>query len=505
MGKITYDTHKCTISVGVADKIILGILVVCGIQAALYYADYWFLGGHRKNIFLFIILSYAVFRDIVRNIVVWAYLQFISIPKTKPLSKEYSVDVITTAMPGEPYEMFEETLTAIQKITYPHTSYLLDGGNNEKLKELCKRLGIVHIDCRGVGGAKAGKINYCLSKYAKGEIVVILDPDHIPQPDFIHKTLPYFEDEKVGFVQVVQAYYNYSNTIVAYGAAEQTFGFYGPLMMALNGLDMAMAIGANCTFRRKALDSIGGHAEHLAEDACTSMRIHSAGWKSRYIPYRASYGLVPEDLASFFKQQLKWATGMFTLFFREYPKLFGKFNLQQKIYYFFAGTHYLNGVVNFITILLPILFLFFQIYAIEMPITGFFIHCIPYIVIWLTITLYLQRWYTDKKEKGFPWRSMFLEKGTWHIYTLAFIYACIGKNIPWLPTPKNRQNHTNIVLLMPHIIAVVLSVAAIIFPFFFYHRIDYGTQLMMVFAAMNVFALTPVIFWGLFYNSKKEK
>jgi|WetSurMetagenome_2_1015567.scaffolds.fasta_scaffold00317_11 cellulose synthase (UDP-forming) len=498
MGKMICDTGGRVVRVGLAEKVALALLAVLGIEAVLYYADYWFLGGHRKNIFLFVILSYAVFRGVFRNVLGWIFFQFVSITQPPLHVRRYSVDVLTTAMPGEPYDMFETTLSAIKKLSYPHASYLLDGGNDARLKELCARLGVVHVNCLGVPGAKAGKINHCLARYARGEIVVVLDPDHVPQPDFIDRTLPYFGDEKVGFVQVVQAYSNYSGNIVAHGAAEQTFGFYGPLMMALNGLDMAIAIGANCTFRRAALDSIGGHAEHLAEDACTSMRIHAAGWKSRYVPYRASYGLVPEDLAAFFKQQLKWATGMFFLLFKEYPRLFGRFNVQQKVYYLFAGTFFLNGAVTFCTILFPVLFLFFQIYAIEMPISGFFLHCFPYIIVSLAITMYLQRWYSSDDEKGFPWRSMFLEKGTWHIYSLAFLYALMGRKVPWLPTPKKAASPTGMGLLLPHVFAVALSLAAVAFPFFFYHRIDHGTQLMMAFAGMNVATLTPVIAWGLF-------
>ena len=132
--------------------------------------------------------------------------------------------------------------------------------------------------------------------------------------------MPHYEDDEVGFVQVVQAYYNIDESFVAYAAAEQSFGFYGPTLLGLNGQGIPTAIGANCTFRRKALDSIGGHAVHLAEDALTSMRIHAEGWKSVYEPYRASEGLVPADIGAFFKQQLKWSTGLTTLLFREYPK-----------------------------------------------------------------------------------------------------------------------------------------------------------------------------------------
>jgi cellulose synthase (UDP-forming) len=410
------------------DRIVLGVLVLIGIQAALYYADYWFFGGHRKNIILFIILSYAVFRGVARSVASWVIFLFVSIPKRRTVPESVSVDVLTTAMPGEPYEMFERTLTAMAAMTYPHTRYLLDGGNDSALKKLCARLDIVHIDCSGVGGAKAGKINYCLERYARGEFVLILDPDHIPRPDFIEKALACFTDESIGFVQVVQAYHNTGESVIAKAAAEQTYGFYGPQMMGLNGMGIPVAIGANCLFRRRALDSIGGHAVDLAEDAATSMKLHAQGWQSRYIPYRGSYGLVPADLQTFFKQQVKWSTGMFQLFLRNYFRLFGRFNLAARFYYLFAGTFYLNGIVSLLMILLPSLFLFFKIYAIEMPIDGFLMHLIPYVLAVIGITAFLQRWYTDRQEWGIPWLSMVLEKGCFLIYTLGFVYTLFGKN-----------------------------------------------------------------------------
>lgn len=52
---------------------------------------------------------------------------------------------------------------------------------------------------------------------------------------------------------------------MATGAAEQTYAFYGPSQISFHGMGCAVAIGANCTFRRKALESIGGHDIGLAE------------------------------------------------------------------------------------------------------------------------------------------------------------------------------------------------------------------------------------------------
>jgi cellulose synthase (UDP-forming) len=59
-----------------------------------------------------------------------------------------------------------------------------------------------------------------------------MDPDHIPFPIFFDHTT-FFNDEKVGFVQVAQAYYNHNKFFTAAAAAEQRILFYGP---TLNGV-----------------------------------------------------------------------------------------------------------------------------------------------------------------------------------------------------------------------------------------------------------------------------
>jgi len=493
---MTFFTGDRTISVSRLDKFIFAVLVVLGIQSALYFAEYWFFGDHRRNIVLFVILSYAIFRGIFRSITSWMFFLFVSIPKQVKGEKPFSVDVLTTAMPGEPYAMFETTLTALAAMHHPHTTYLLDGGNSPELVALCEKCSAIHVDCTGIDGAKGGKINYCLSSFARGELVMVIDPDHIPQPEFIDKVIDSFSDENVGFVQVVQPYYNRNESDIAYAAAEQGFGFYGPLQMGLDGLEMSIAIGANCIFRRKALDSIQGHAIHLAEDACTSLRLHAQGWKSRYVPYRASYGLVPSDLSTFFKQQLKWATGMFQLFSGELPKVFSKLKVQQKAYYLFAGTYYLNGVVTGVMILLPIVFLFLKLYAIEMPFKEYVLHLSPYIFSSFSITLFLQRWYSSNEEVGFPWRSMLLEKGSWFVYTLALYYTIMGRKVVYFPTPKSRSAHVSPTVYLPNLIAICTSGAAILFALTTYQRIDGGTILMMFFAALNIITLLPCIIWS---------
>jgi len=480
-------------SVDIKHRIALWVLVTIGIEAALYYADWWFEPQHRRNLVFFALLSLAIFYGVYRSVVNWFYFLFIKGTPHIDAPAELSVDVFVTAMPGEPYDMFEKTLTAIAAVRYPHQSYLLDGGNDPQLIALCRRLGIHHLDCRNIKGAKAGKVNYALTQ-STGEFVMVIDPDHIPEPQFLDRVLGHFGDPRVGFVQVVQGYYNQSESLVARAGAEQTYGFYGPSMMGMNGLGTTVAIGANCTFRRAAIESIGGHAVDLAEDLLTSVRLHAKGWKSVYVPERLSFGLNPADLHSYFKQQLKWSTGMFVVFFRDYFRHARTMTWNQRLHYFFAGTYYFDGLTTAITCVLPILFLYFGLWAVEMELGEFLLHVTPYALLTFVVGWFVQRWYRHPSEKGFLWRGMVLKKGTWPIFLLGLMYCVSRTKVPYLPTPKTAEKGVFTHLVIPHLAVIVFSASAIAYSLLSSDRFEVGTQLMIFFAVCNIVLMTPMVF-----------
>lgn len=480
------------------DRALLLAVLAAGLLAALYFAEFWFWSEARRDPFYFALLTFAIFWGIHRSLINAYIYFFIAPPVTRTRSRDYTVDVLTTAMPGEPFAMFEETLAAIVAMRGSHQTFLLDGGNDPALRALCERLHVTHVDCRAVDGAKAGKINHCLAHHARSELVFVIDPDHRPRADMLERVLPWFDDEKVGFVQVVQAYYNRGESFVADAAAEQTFGFYGPTMLGLNGLGIPTAIGANCVFRRAALDAIGGHAVHLAEDALTSMRLHAQGYRSVYLPFRGTSGLVPADLGSFFKQQLKWSTGMCYLLLREYPKLFARLDGAARAHYLFAGTFYLHALATFLTLVLPIWFLFQQVFAIELALSEFVIHVLPYAVSTVLTHALIQRWFTHSSERRIPWRSLVLEKGTWHVYLMGLLSGVLNLRVEYLPTPKGSDRAAMPRLVLPHVIVMLLSAAAIAFALLTYPRLDDGTWLMIFFAALNIVLLMPVT-WVAFF------
>ncbi|MGZ5465171.1 MAG: glycosyltransferase family 2 protein [Thermoanaerobaculia bacterium] len=421
------------------ERWVLGVLLFLGAQSVVYFALWWFRAEHVNQLTLFILLSFATWYGVFRILVGWYNVFHIEQPDSIPPREGLRVAIFTTSAPGEPYEMFVRTLAAAQAVRYPHTTYLLDDTRDPRMRTLCEEVGAVHLELLDLPGAKAGKINAALERTTE-EIILVLDPDHVPFPALLDRVLGHFEDETVGFVQIAQAYGNARESFVARGAAEQTYAFYGPILQGMHGTGTAVAIGANCTFRRSALESIGGHGIGLAEDLVTSIRLHARGWKSVYVPEVLSRGLVPSDLDSYLKQQLKWARGVYEVLFREYPRAFRKLTNYQRISYFMIGSYYLVGVTSLIFLSVPLIFLFLGKQPAAFLLSEYVAHALPVGALGAAVYFLSQRWLCDRsRERGLHWRGTLLKIGAWNIYLKGFALALLGIAVPYIPTAKERR------------------------------------------------------------------
>jgi cellulose synthase (UDP-forming) len=482
-----------------AGRFPLLVLVIAGFISIVQFAEWWFRPENIGHIYLYVLLSLAFWYGIGRLILVWINYLHISRPNQVEAKPGLSVAIFTTSSPGEPLSMFEKTLAACRNITYPHTTYLLDDTRDPAFREVAEKNGAVWLELVGLPGAKAGKVNKAL-QLTKEDFILILDPDHIPFPEFLDHTLGYFEDEKVGFVQVSQAYYNQYRSFTAAGAAEQTYTFYGPTQMGLHGLGSAVAIGANCTFRRKALESIGGHGIGLAEDLITSIRIHAKGWKSIYNPVVVSRGLVPEDFGSFCKQQLKWARGVFEVGFVEMPKLFGKLSIWQKLSYFTIGTYYLVGVTSFFFTLLPFLFFLTGILPARMSFVEFVERGTIVAIISIAIYMYVQRWMCHPgTERGFHWRGMILKYATWPVFLMGFLLGVVNADIPYIPTAKKAVTGYLTPFARPLIAHLLLFIVA--FAIILIRRLYFLSEDDLIFTSERTWAMLGFAFIAFIMSS----
>jgi cellulose synthase (UDP-forming) len=214
----------------------------------------------------------------------------------------------------EPVEVVMATLAGCGALTYPHTTYLLDDGRRPEMAELAAMAGAEYLVRPDNSHAKAGNINAALPR-TDGELVLVLDADHVPMPDALDAVVGYFDDPRMAVVQTPHDFFN-QDSVQHYreGRHEQSM-FYRVVCPGKDRHGAAYWCGSAALINREALLAIGGVAtETIAEDFHTTIRLLRHGWRSRYHDEVLVQGLAPHDLDSYLLQRDRWARGNLAVF-----------------------------------------------------------------------------------------------------------------------------------------------------------------------------------------------
>ena len=242
----------------------------------------------------------------------------------------------------EPFEVVAATLAGCRALTYPHTTYLLDDGRRPEMEELAQVAGARYLTRPDNSHAKAGNINAALPR-TEGELVLMLDADHVPMPDALDAMVGYFDDERVGLVQSPHDFFNHDSVQhYVVGRHEQSL-FYRVVCPGKDRHGAAYWCGSAALLRREALLEIGGVAtETIAEDFHTTIRLLRHGWTSRYHDEVLVQGLAPHDLDGYLLQRDRWARGNLAVFtLPESPLRARELRPLQRLSYFASLAAYL--------------------------------------------------------------------------------------------------------------------------------------------------------------------
>ncbi len=436
------------------------LLLGTGLTLTIIFGVWWFNPAHVSHnfkgllhpldYFLFFNLTYIVWHQIMMDVFSWYVAAYIKSPeKTIVAEKGLRVAYLTAFVPGaEPFSILENTLKAMVEVDYPHDTWLLDEGNDPTAQEICKKYGVMHYSRKERPGfntsagkfakkTKGGNYNSWLHYFDNQyDIVAQHDMDFIPTKDFLTRTLGHFKDPEVAFVGTPQVYGNLENWI-ARGAAEQTYGFYGPIQKGLHGHDMTLLIGANHIMRMQAYHEIDGYSAHITEDMLTGMKLYTKDWKSVYVPESLLVGEGPTTWPSYFGQQMRWAYGCMDIAFRHSPKLLIKMRIRHICNYLILLQFYFSGVAQVAGIVLLTLYFFFGITSANMVLLPILVLYLPLMIYQLLFQLWLQRFnIIPSVEKGLLLRGKLLSLATWPVFFLAFVGAVRGKRLTYVVTPK---------------------------------------------------------------------
>jgi hypothetical protein len=477
------------------DKVIFYALVTIGLALTFVFGIAWFLpqhiphnfGGiwHIFDVLLFIAVSYVVWHQICTELLLWLISEKIKTPVCVEPGRGLRVAFITTLVPkSEPLELLHRILPALIAVDYKHDTWLLDEGNSEGAKAICKQYGVKYFTRRGLeryntkGGqfamkTKGGNHNAWYDAHGhQYDVVAQIDTDFIPNEDFLIKTLGYFSDPEVGFVGTPQIYGNTDRSFVARGAAEQSYSFYGPILQGLYGRNMTMLIGANHVIRVAALKDVNYYGAHLTEDLLTGMMLHSKRWKSVYVPEALASGEGPETWMAFFNQQMRWAFGSMHILFNHSPKLLKKMTWEQRRYYFMMLQHYFTGVAMMAGTVLLLLNLLFGIATASMGLNVMFYY-VSLIVWQLFISTWLQRFnILPEKEKGLMLPGKVVCVASWPIYFLAFVGVVRGKHLTFKVTPKGngQESYVPLRVFTPHLVVGTVTALGLGASFITHHQ-----------------------------------
>ncbi len=337
---------------------------------------------------------------------------------------------------GEPYDILEKTVLSIKKLDYPRELLCIvisDDGHRPEVRSMAEVHG-VQYNPGARKDAKAGNLNsaleYLESVFPQAELILTQDADEVARTSFLQKTVGYFTDSSIAFVQTPKE---------AFAPKGDPFGtrdrmFYDVFEVGRNGYNAAFACGSGVLWRIEAIKAIGGFATwNVVEDLTTSYFLHSAGYRSEYHNEILSIGLAPDDIPGLLKQRGTWSVDTWRLFLFDNPLFKKGLSFWQRLQYLELGLFYMTS-----SLFLPLL----MFTPLVSAMTGEFIPIkLTALLPWVTISL-LYYVILSHGRGTFMLRMWQYWVGHWPTYTKAFWIAVRSrhKKPKYIVTRKTRDS-----------------------------------------------------------------
>ncbi|MFQ5408266.1 MAG: glycosyltransferase [Anaerolineales bacterium] len=212
----------------------------------------------------------------------------------------------------------QQLLPALDRLDYPRDRLrvvLIDDGSTDATGALFDAAAAklpnwhaLHIPAN-VGKAEA--LNRALAGHDFGEVVYVFDADHQPWSDCLRIAVAAFADPCVAGVNGRMLVGNWSSSPAAFYAKVESLVHQ---LVTVRGKDVLglgpPLLGANTGYRRSALDAVGGfRSGAFLEDTDLTLRLHRAGWRTRFVPQAISVHGAPATIAGYARQHLRWGRG----------------------------------------------------------------------------------------------------------------------------------------------------------------------------------------------------
>ncbi len=206
--------------------------------------------------------------------------------------------------------------------------------------------------------------------------------------DFLLRTMGFFDEAKVGIVQIPHSFYNHDPMQTNLGMEQampddQRF-FFEAIMPGRDGWDAAFCCGSNSVTRRKLFEDIGGGLPEgsITEDMLLTLASLRNGYVTRYLNEPLAFGLAPESTEAFFVQRQRWAQGAIQILYLKEGPLGPNLRMRYRLL-FLPSSWIFQGLQIMYTLAAPIIFALFNL----SPMVGVDLSAIAFYVLPMVVAI----------------------------------------------------------------------------------------------------------------------
>lgn len=466
---------------------------------------------------------------------------------------EIRVNIFVTTY-DEDTDLVARSVEAAQQVNSPPGVttgvYVTDDGNRPEMQAMAEACGAGYITRTDNRGHKAGNLANALFR-TDADFIVICDADTQLFPEFLERTLGYFRDPKVAFVQTPHWFYDIPEGELHEDWLARKFGNFArpiaPVLRVLTGrkriggdpflsgsnmffdiiqrrrnrhhasfccgagsihrneaifenaleeqgrelLRTEKRLGFDCASRLLPCLDMQPFRYHVSEDIFTSLQQHSKGWRSVYHPEVLARMLSPWSMNAWATQKLKYAGGTFDIMLR--TGLIWRRGLpwQTRLHYMATFWSYLSILWIPVLFLAPMVSLVTGLSPVQAYSIEFFLHLLP--------VLLMNELAMSLGCKGHDIHAgRLLSLATLNIQMRAFFQVLKGKKPHFPPTPKNPTFSGDIRYALPAlgILTAMVVVGAYGIWAYFAGSPDHTASLIVVnlfWMGLNAFAFIRIV------------
>lgn len=241
---------------------------------------------------------------------------------------------------------------------------------------------------------------------AKGEFIAIFDADFRPNPSFLKRTIPYFQNEKVGIVQGRWGHINRDYSVLTKSQSIFLDMFFVIEQQARSLAKFFLRFnGSGGVWRKTTIEDAGGwSADTLSEDLDLAFRAQLKDWEVIYDVDVEAPAEIPVTMLDFKAQQYRWTKGKAQVVRKLWSSIRQKgmsFNDKMHVYFDLFNFAIIPGIFLIAMLSLPLTILLFQTDEFDKVLTYFSIALINIILAPIYAYIVMLMYNKDSKWEAF--------------------------------------------------------------------------------------------------------